>query len=128
MDNLCLYKIKVKGSRLACKKLLEMMPIFQGEKETILEEGSNDDYTLVFSGNCEVDINYNTDDFGIIESFSEEEIEGEDYFEFSLEDKALLLGVEIFCNTKNMYNVEQFYHYNKDFEILGESPEDLLKF
>lgn len=53
MENLCQYKIKVKGTKLACKKLVSMTPIYEGAKEIIFEDGLDDDFSLVFSGNSE---------------------------------------------------------------------------
>ena len=35
MANICLYKIKVKGSKKSCYKLVDMMPLYSGEKEYI---------------------------------------------------------------------------------------------
>ena len=52
MANICLYKIKVKGSKKACYKLVDMMPLYSGEKEYISEEGTDEDFTLVFTGDC----------------------------------------------------------------------------
>lgn len=48
MANVCLYKIMVKGNKKACYKLIDMMPFYSGEKEIILEESSDDNFTLVF--------------------------------------------------------------------------------
>lgn len=131
MANVCRYKIKVIGRKSSCYALINMMPLYVGEKEILFEEGTDDDYTLIFKGDCKWGIDYGTDDFGRLEPFTEEEIEeieDGDYWDFMMVDKAFVLGVEIFCNTLDDDGQEIFYHYIEEDELYGEEPEDILKF
>ena len=59
MANICLYKIKVKGTKTACYALVNMMPLYSWEKEYLSEEGTDEDYTLVFSGACKWSVDEN---------------------------------------------------------------------
>ena len=43
MANICLYKIKVRGTRDACYALINMMPLYSWEKEILSEEGTDED-------------------------------------------------------------------------------------
>ena len=50
MANICLYKVMVKGPKLNCYKLVDMMPLGDWEKDYLFEEGTDDNFTLIFIG------------------------------------------------------------------------------
>ncbi len=130
MANICLYKVKVKGTKKACYKLVHMMPLYSSEKEYISEEGSDDDFTLVFSGDCKWSVHYRTTPQKDLVPFTEEEIDkiqDGDGWEYTLQDKSLLLNCEIFCNSKDIDDVSYacYDHYNRGVEIFDECPKEL---
>ena len=75
MANICLYKIKVKGSKKACYKLVDMMPLYSGEKEYISEDGTDEDFTLVFTGDCKWSVDCYTKFEKDLKPYTEEELD-----------------------------------------------------
>ena len=130
MANICLYKIKVKGTKTACYALVNMMPLYSWEKEYLSEEGTDEDYTLVFSGACKWSVDaYTSKQKGLVPYTSEEieNVQDGDGWEICLEDKSLLLGCEIFCNSKDIddYCYSSYEHYDKGKQIFDECPKEL---
>lgn len=130
MANICLYKVKVKGRKKVCYKLIDMMPLYSYEKIIISEEGTDDDFTLVFSGDCKWGMNYRTVPLENPAPLSEAEIDAiEDgrYWGVNLCEKSILLQCEIFCNSKDIddscYSV--YEHYDKGKTVDDECPKEL---
>ena len=130
MANICLYKIKVKGRSKACYALVNMMPLYSWEKEYISEEGTEDDFTLVFLGACKWGTSAYTSPMSNPKPFTEEEldaVEDGDHWDKTLKDKSILLDCEIFCNSKDIDDScwSIYEHYNRGEEIFDECPKEL---
>lgn len=130
MANICLYKIKVKGSKKACYKLVDMMPLYSGEKEYISEEGTDEDFTLVFTGDCKWSVDCYTKFEKDLKPYTEEELDkvsDGDGWNYPIQNKSTLLNCEIFCNSKDIDDVGYAYyqHYDKGVEIFDECPKEL---
>lgn len=131
MANICLYKIIVKGTRDACYALVNMMPLYSGEKECIEESGTDQEYSLFFTGDCKWNVDaYTSWDETKTGPYTPEEIANiQDGFgwNFPLKQKSLLLDCEIFCNSKDIDGGgwADYVHYNKGEEILDECPKEL---
>ena len=74
MANICLYKIKVRGRKRACYALVDMMPLYSWEKEYLREEGTEDDFELVFLGACKWAVDCYTSKMKNPVPFTEEEL------------------------------------------------------
>ncbi len=128
MANICYYKIKVKGSRKSCYKLIDMMPVYSGEIVIIDELGSDKDYSLIFEGSCKNEIDAYTKKHKNISSLSKDKINNikdGDYLDYPLSEKSLLLKVEILCNTLSEDGFNKYFHYNKGNSIKDKCPDEL---
>ena len=130
MANICLYKVMVKGRKKVCYKLVDMMPLYSSEKILLREEGTDEDFTLVFSGDCKWAVNCYTVPLENPAPLREEEIdEIEDgrYWGVNLREKSILLDCEIFCNSKDIDDISyaDYEHYDKGKIIHDECPKEL---
>lgn len=130
MANICLYKIKVNGNKRACYALIDMMPLYSGEKYIIREEGSDDDYTLVFTGDCKWSVDCYTKYVDGLKPYTKEEldkVEDGDGWDYPLINKSLLLDCDIYCNSKDIDDLcyAIYSHYNRGIEIFDECPKEL---
>ena len=133
MANICIYKIKVKGRKLACEALMAMMPLFTADIDIFLEEGTEDDYTIGFSGDCKWSVDSYCsplvspgpwDDARIREAMNKPD--ASDWY-YTIQDKSILLDCEIFCNSKDIDSSTWAYyeHYNRGKRIFDECPKEL---
>jgi hypothetical protein len=125
-----MYKIMVKGRKRACYALVDMMPLYSWEKEFLREEGTNEDYTLVFLGACKWGIDYRTVPMANPVPFTEDElnaVQDGDHWGTTLKDKSVLLDCEIFCNSKDIDDGSWsiFEHYNRGKVVADECPQEL---
>lgn len=130
MANTCVYKIKVKGKENACRALIDMMPLYRGEKEILSEEGTPDDFTLVFRGDCKYSVDGYAGPLKEPRILTDEEIakiEVGDFWDVNLKGKSVLLNCDIFCNSKDIddYVWAIYEHYNKGVEVDDECPKEL---
>lgn len=131
MANICLYKILVKGPRRACYALIDMMPLYSWEKEVLREEGSEEAFELVFLGACKWSVKAYTTWNDNLKAFSAAEIEkiqDGDYWDVPVAQKALILGCEIFCNSKDIDDAcwSEYEHYDKyGKQVFDECPKEL---
>lgn len=130
MANVCLYKIKVKGTKKACYKLVDMMPLYSGDKEYLSAEGTEEDFTLVFLGDCKWSVDSYTVFEDKLKPYTEEELDKvSDGFgwNYPLINKSTLLNCEIFCNSKDIDDkcYSNYVHYNRGKEIFDECPKEL---
>ena len=130
MANICLYKIKVKGTKAACYAFIDMMPSYNADKEILSEEGTDDAYELVLRGDCKWSVSAYTEKMENPQPWSQEEIskiEDGDHWDKTLKDKSVLLDCEIFCNSKDIDDSSwaTYEHYNKGVEIRDECPKEL---
>ena len=130
MANICLYKIKVKGTKLSCEKLIDIMPLYNWEKYILDTKGEEEDYEIVFLGACKNHINAYTTSLKNPLPLTKEEIEkieDGDYWTTTLCDKSILLNCEIFCNFKDIDNngYAVYVHYKKGREIFDECPKEI---
>ena len=131
MANVCLYKIKVQGPKTNCYKLVNMMPLYSGEKEYISEEGTDEEFTLVFYGDCKWSVDAYTDHTMEVTPFTPEAVENiqdGDHWNMPLEKKAIALGVEIWCNSKDIDDAgwSTYEHYDKNGHYINdECPKEL---
>ena len=130
MANICLYKIKVKGTQRACYALVDMMPLYSWEKEYISEEGTEDDFELVFLGACKWSTSAYTSAMKDPKPFTKEELEAVqdgDHWDKTMKDKSILLNCEIFCNSKDIDDScwAIYEHYDRGKEIHDECPPEL---
>lgn len=130
MGNTCLYKILVKGKKKACYKLIEMIP--NSNKVIIKEEGVDDNFELIFSGECEWSVDAYTNDKLKPKPYTDEEIEEIEEgwcWNIPLKGKSTILNCEIFCSSKDLddqYSSIDFVHYNKGKKINDKCPEEIL--
>ena len=130
MSNICLYKIKVKGRKRACYALVDMMPLYSGEKEYLREEGTDDDFELVFMGDCKWSVDSYTTRMKNPAPFTDEElnaVQDGDHWDKTLQDKSVLLDCEIWCNSKDIDDScwALFDHYNRGKIVRDECPKEL---
>jgi hypothetical protein len=130
MANICLYKIKVKGRQRACYALVDMMPLYSWEKEYLDEEGTEDDFTLVFLGACKWGVDCYTSPLKDPKPFTDEElnaVQDGDHWDKTMRDKSILLDCEIFCNSKDIDDScwSVYEHYNRGKIIRDECPKEL---
>ena len=130
MANICLYKIKVKGRKKACYAMVNMMPLYSWEKEYVSEDGTDDDFELIFSGACKWGTSAYTSPMTNPMPFTDEElnaVQDGDHWDKTLRDKSILLDCEIFCNSKDIddYCMAIFEHYNRGKTINDECPKEL---
>ena len=130
MANICLYKIKVIGKKISCYALIDMMPLYDGEKEIIEESGNDNNYTLIFSGTCKWDVNSYTKEIKDLKVASDEEIKNVkdgDYWGMTLKDKSKYLDVDIYCNSKDIEDSTYaiYQHYCSGKTINDECPKEL---
>lgn len=130
MANICMYKIKVVGTKQACYALVNMMPLYSYEKEFLSEGGTDDEFTLVFTGDCKWGVDCYTSAMTSPEPFTKEELDAVcdgDHWDKTLKDKSVLLDCEIFCNSKDIDDScwSVFAHYNRGKEICDECPKEL---
>lgn len=100
MANVCQYKIQVTGTKVACNALINMMPLYCDEKEILSEEGTDEKYTIVFSGACKWSVDSYTNPMDNPQPLTQEKIEAVeegDHWDKTLKDKSALLSCEIFC-------------------------------
>ena len=130
MANICLYKIKVKGRQRACYALVDMMPLYSWEKEYLSEEGTEDDFTLIFLGACKWGVDCYTSPMKDPKPFTDEElnaVQDGDHWGVTMRDKSVLLDCEIFCNSKDIDDScwSVYEHYNRGKVIRDECPKEL---
>lgn len=128
MANICYYKIKANGKKTECQKLIDMMPLYSGEKEIIKEEGDKDNYSLTFTGSCKWDVDAYTEKHNNLKQLSEEDIiniKDGDYWDYPIVEKSILLNLDILCNTLDEEEESLFLHYNKGKKINDTCPEEL---
>ena len=130
MANICLYKIKVKGTKDACYALINMMPLYSWEKDILSEEGEDDDYTLIFTGACKWSTSSYTHHTDGLVPYTPEQVanvQDGDGWDICMLDKSLLLSCEIFCNSKDIddscYAV--YEHYNKGKQVYDDCSKEL---
>jgi hypothetical protein len=130
MANICLYKILVKGTQRACYALIDMMPLYSGEKEIVRESGTEEDYVLLFLGDCKWSVDSYTSNNLKLEPYTKEQLDAVcdgDGWEIPLKGKSLVLNCEIFCNSKDIDDscYAHYVHYDKGKEIFDECPKEL---
>lgn len=130
MANACLYKIKLQGPKLACYKFIDMMPAFNRDKDILSEEGTDDNYTLVMIGDCKWSVSAYTENMKDPKPFTQEELEAigdGDHWDKTLKDKSVLLGCEIWCNSKDIEDRSWaiYEHYKDGVAIKDECPKEL---
>jgi hypothetical protein len=130
MANICMYKIKVVGTKQACYALVNMMPLYSYEKEFLSEDGNDNEFTLVFTGDCKWGVDCYTSAMTNPKPFTKEELDAVcdgDHWDKTLRDKSVLLDCEIFCNSKDIDDScwSIFEHYNRGKEIRDECPKEL---
>ena len=130
MANICLYKIKVKGTKKACYALVNMMPLYSYEKEFLDEEGTDEDFILTFMGDCKWAVDCYTSPMENPKPFTEEELDAVadgDHWDKTLKDKSVLLNCEIFCNSKDIDDScwSVYVHYDRGKQIFDECPQSL---
>ena len=130
MKNICFYKIKVNGTRNTCYALVKMIPVHNSKKEIIFRSGTRKKYTLIFTGSCYDNIDFNTTKQLGLEPFFDDEnknIEEGDFWKMPLENKSLVLNADIYCNTLNLKspNKINYKHYKNGEIITDKCPEDI---
>lgn len=130
MANICLYKILVKGRKKACYKLIDMMPLYSSEKYIVREEGTDEKYELVFTGDCKWSVDSYTSRDLELEIYNDERLDAindGDGWGIPLQQKSFVLDCEIFCNSKDIDDSSWsvFVHFNKGKEIHDECPKEL---
>lgn len=130
MANICIYKVMVKGRKRACYALVDMMPLYTSDKEMLIEEGTEEDFTLVFTGDCKWYPDAYTKAVENLAPFTEEElsnVKDGDYWNLPLLQKSLALGCDIYCNSKDIDAGGKAYyeHYYRGLIINDECPKEI---
>lgn len=130
MANICLYKVKVKGTKKACYKLVDMMSLYSWDKIFLSSEGTDEDFTLIFLGDCKWSVDCYTKFEEGLKPYTEEELDKvSDGFgwNYPLVNKSVLLDCEIFCNSKDIDDscYANYVHYNRGKQIFDECPKEL---
>lgn len=130
MANICLYKVKVCGKKINCYKLIDMMPLYSWEKDILFEDGTDENFTLIFTGGCKWGVDRYTKDYKDLLPYTDEEvskIEDGDGWDYCLKNKSTLLDVDIYCNSKDIDDMGYAYyeHYNRGVKIKDECPKEL---
>jgi hypothetical protein len=107
-----------------------MMPLYTGEKEILFEEGTENNFTLIFTGDCKWSVDAYTSPLSEPKPLSPEEvdvIDDGDYWNVNLRDKSILLNCEIFCNSKDIDDCcwAIYEHYDKGKIINDKCPKEL---
>ena len=94
------------------------------------EEGTEDDFTLVFLGACKWTVDCYTTKMENPKPLTDEElnaVQDGDHWDKTLKDKSVLLGCEIFCNSKDIDDScwAVYEHYNRGKVIHDECPKEL---
>ena len=106
------------------------MPSFNRDKDILSEEGTDDNYTLVMIGDCKWSVSAYTENMKDPKPFTLEELEAigdGDHWDKTLKDKSVLLGCEIWCNSKDIEDRSWaiYEHYKNGVEIRDECPKEL---
>lgn len=131
MANICLYKIKLKGSKKACEAFMYVMPSYGMDFEIFIEEGTEDNYTLGFTGDCKWSVSAYTSTHDDVELLTEDILNDyeklDKYYYYPLEEKSVLFNLEIFCNSKDIDDGGYAYyeHYKDGKRIFDECPKEL---
>ena len=107
-----------------------MMPLYSWEKEYLKEEGTEDDFELIFLGACKWGVDCYTSKMKNPVPFTEEELNAVgdgDHLDKTLKDKSVLLDCEIWCNSKDIDDSSWavYEHYNRGRVIRDECPKEL---
>lgn len=107
-----------------------MMPLYSWEKEYLSEEGTEDEFELIFLGACKWAVDSYTSKMQNPVPFTDDELNAVrdgDHWDKTLRDKSVLLNCEIFCNSKDIDDPSYAYyeHYDRGREIFDECPKEL---
>ena len=125
MANVCKYKIKVNGTKISCLALVNMMPLYCGEKEILSVNGTDECFSMTFSGDCKWSVDAYTQKHKNLSSLSKEEIEQINdgmYWDYPLSEKSLMLNCEIFCVSADI-DEETMWPYHEHY-INGERNDE----
>ena len=130
MANICLYKIKVVGRKRACYALIDMMPLYSGDKDIVFEDGTDEEYSLIFTGDCKWHVDAYTQALTNPQPFTPEELDAVSdgqYWQVPILQKSILLDCDIMCNSKDIDAGGKAYyeHYNRGVVINDECPKEI---
>lgn len=132
MANICLYKIMVKGTEKACNFLAEAMPQYNDSFEILTEEGTPEDFTLVFQGDCKWSVDAYTKPMADPKPWTEAELDATDPYDHwctTLKDKSILLDCEILCVSMDIDDGEEplYEHWNRGQLIYGSDFPEIIE-
>lgn len=131
MANICKYRVIVKGKKNACYAFFGSMS--GGDKEVLKEFGTNDQYTLLFDGECKwsVDSYCNKKwkgEFPVLLPEGADEayrMAGENYLCYKVQDRSKMFNVEVFCNSADEDCFREFLHYVSGKKSKVDIPDEL---
>ncbi len=128
MADICDYKIIVKGKKNACYAFYGATPAYN-VKEIIKESGTEDKYTLQFSGDCKWMIDSYCEPWSgpfpveIPEDFNEAMNKGEfEYCDILMQDRSKVFNVEVYCIS---INTDYINMGGEDFDDEDYDDEDV---
>ena len=131
MANICEYKVIVKGKKNACYAFYGSTSNFGG-KEIDHGEGTDDDYTLYYNGDCKWSIDSYCSPFKgekpvqLPENFEEAEEAGENlYWYNTVQERSEMFQVEVQCCSADIEDYDEDGPYNiYEHYINGKACKD----
>ena len=131
MANYCYYVIRVNGSKKAALMTYASTPKAQDDEEILFEGGTDENYTIWFTGSCKASLDAYTQeqpDIGIdLDSYTEDQLRYEDagciYWTLTMRQRSELLHVDISIHawlegtSINEYSCWIYGHKNYHFSM-----------
>lgn len=133
MANICKYKVIVKGKKNACYAFYGSMSSLDN-KDIVDEEGTNENYTLRFEGDCKWSVDSYCEPWDgeypveLPEDAEDALYEAEDkYWYKTVRDRSRMFAVEVLCCSADVdYPVQEYFeHYICGNDAGGECPDEL---
>ncbi len=134
MANICVYKVKVKGKKNHCYAMLGVLPK-SDENEILREEGSDENYTLVFRNNCKWSLTYHQ--YKEFDGTKFNDIPDDPYeamakfdgiWEYSMAALSKMLDVNIWYNSGDIDDWRRLEcgHCKNGIELSNYFPDELM--
>ena len=137
MAEICYYKIKVKGTKDACRAFVYTMPTIFYKKKLMHSEGTDNEFCLTFLGDYKNYIDWHTTPLNNPQKLTDEEIKNIidfDYWQLPMRERATLLDCEVFCSSgcfwvgcDDIDGEVEYIHYDKNGQKIHDECPDELK-
>lgn len=130
MANDCYYKMIVKGKKNACYAFMGGQHRYYQDIER--EEGTNEDYEIMFSGSCKWTVDQYTEDYTgktpveIPDDPEKAEEEAGNNAGYNIRSRSAMYNVEVMCNSHDEFESDcQYEHYKNGRPVASDVPEEL---